>query len=115
MADPYGYPDTVPEGDGASAGVMCLWLATGAAICTMVGPCTCYIGNLLALPFSLGAIYQFMQAQGGASSPVRRASETAGLVLACVSGGISAMFALAFVMLVTVYGVMILAAIAGEL
>lgn len=114
MADPYGYPETLPS-EAASASAYTIWLATASAIATMMGPCTCYAGNLLALPLALGAIYQFMQGQGGTPSADRRASDTAGLVLAIVSGGISAMFALAFVMIMTMYGLIFIGALAGEL
>ncbi len=94
---------------------MSLWLAVAAAICTMAGPCTCYMGNMLALPFALGSIYQYMQAQAATASAEGRAGALAGLVLACVSGGISGLFALLFVMIMTMYGLIFVGALIGEL
>jgi len=81
MSDPYGYPDALPD-DGGSA-ITGMWCGIGAALCAALGPCSCYMSYLPALPLGIVAmVYGFrgLSAAHPNAPPANRQCSLAALV-----------------------------------
>ena len=108
--DPYGFPDAAPaEGSPSGAATTAMWTGVAALVCGLVGPCTCYVTYLVALPLSVVALYFGSK---GLASPIEaeRASAGAGIV----SGGISLLFSLLFLLGVAMYVAFLAFVVASE-
>ena len=80
-------------------------------VLTMLGPCTCYMANLFALPVSIYALYAGYQATS-AASPSARQMGLAGLLGGLLAFGFSALI----VAFVAMYFLLIVfAGVAGAL
>jgi hypothetical protein len=108
--DPYGFPDAAPaEGAPAGAASTAMWSGVAALICGVLGPCTCYVTYLAALPLSIVALY-FGSKGLASASEAERASASAGLV----SGGVSLLISLLILLAVALYAAFIVFVIAAE-
>jgi hypothetical protein len=107
--DPYGFPDAAPaEGAPAGAASTAMWAGVAALICGLMGPCTCYMTYLVAMPLSVVALY-FGSKGLSSSIEAERASAGAGMV----SGGVALLFSLLFVVGVSLYMAFVVFAIAA--
>lgn len=103
--DPYGYPD--PEGTRSDP-TFVLWGGVAALILSCVGPCMCYLPNLVALPVGVWAVWAGTRQK--ATGPERNLV-TAGMV----TGGIGALLSTLLLLMILAYLIFVVVLVAtGE-
>lgn len=111
--DPYGFRESViPTTGGGGDAAVSMWCGTAAAMLAAVGPCSCYMSYLLALPLGIYAVYSgYMNREPGGDAG-GRSMALAGML----SGGLATAISAVFVFFMVAYLVMIFAfGIAGAL
>lgn len=88
--DPYGYEEAVGPGADESTGSLAMWTGFGTLMLTMMGPCTCYTTNFLAIPVGAYATWAGFRATGAASGAARQMG-LAGLLGGVIGFGFSAL------------------------
>lgn len=97
--DPYGYGDS---GEGArysdAEASTAMWTGLISAICAAIGPCSCYVTYLVAMPLGLYAMWAGWQTREGAGPQdhAGRSMALAGLLSGAVGTVIGGLF-LAFI------------------
>lgn len=92
--DPYGYPTAAPTGNASVA----LWAAFGALMLALIGPCSCHMTSLLAIPIGVYAAWSGLGAREG-GSPESREMALAGML----GGGLATLWSLLWVALIALY------------
>lgn len=112
--DPYGFRESVAPtaGGGGGEAAVAMWCGTAATMLAAVGPCSCYMTYLLALPLGIYAVYSGFMNRESAADAGGRTMALAGMV----SGGLATVISALFVFGMAIYLVVIFAfGIAGAL
>ena len=112
------YAAYLPEARGGGSPVVSAWTAIAAALCAAMGPFTCYMTYLFALPLALVGLYQSWKViSSPADDAVARAMKNVSYahLTGSVLTGLMAFFFLAILCLVMLMylGIFVLAIVAG--
>lgn len=114
--DPYGFSDTAAPAsaeDGTAS--WALWSGVAAALCAAVGPCTCYMTYLLAIPAGFAGVYFGWKGATSGATGLSRSASTAGLVAGIIALIPSMLIVIGLTLYVVIIFVALLAGALGNM
>lgn len=97
--DPYGYRDSSEGARYSDAEAStAMWTGVISALCAAIGPCSCYVTYLIAMPLGLYAMWAGWQTREGAgpNDHAGRSMAAAGILSGAIGALIGGLF-LAFI------------------